>query len=197
MSGSYLTNPIIFLIQTLFGLYILAVLLRFLLQLVRADFYNPISQFLVKATNPPLKLFRRIIPGLGGIDLASLVLAWLLKGIEILLIVLVSGSAVNLLLPLLWAIPELIELVINIFFFGILIQVILSWVSPGNYNPATALLYSLTAPVMRPAQKLLPPMGGLDLSPMLVMIALILLKMLLLPPLRALVNSPFSSTGFL
>ncbi len=197
MSGSYLTNPIIFLIQTLFGLYILAVLLRFLLQLVRADFYNPISQFLVKATNPPLKVLRRIIPGLGGIDLASLVLAWLLKSIEILLIILVSGSAVNLLAPLLWAIPELVELVINIYFFGILIQVILSWVSPGSYNPAVALLYSLTAPIMRPAQKILPPMGGLDLSPMLVLIGLVLLKMLLLPPLRAITASPFATHALL
>ncbi|MEJ2455517.1 MAG: YggT family protein [Candidatus Thiodiazotropha sp.] len=197
MSGSYLTNPIIFLIQTLFGLYILAVLLRFLLQLVRADFYNPISQFLVKATNPPLKVLRRIIPGLGGIDLASLVLAWLLKSIEILLIILVSGSAVNLLAPLLWAIPELIELVINIYFFGILIQVILSWVSPGSYNPAVALLYSLTAPIMRPAQRILPPMGGLDLSPMLVLIGLVLLKMLLLPPLRAITASPFATHALL
>lgn len=197
MSGSYLTNPIIFLIQTLFGLYILAVMLRFLLQLVRADFYNPISQFLVKITNPPLKLFRRIIPGLGGIDLASLVLAWVLKTIELLLILAVSGASVNLVAPLLWAIPELVELVINIFFFGLLIQVILSWVSPGNYNPAVGLLYSLTGPIMRPAQKILPPMGGLDLSPMLVMIGLILLKMLLMPPLLTLVGSPFKSTGIL
>ncbi|MCU7797347.1 MAG: YggT family protein, partial [Candidatus Thiodiazotropha sp. (ex Myrtea spinifera)] len=84
MSGSYLANPMIFLVQTLFGLYILAVLLRFLLQLVHADFFNPISQFLVKATNPPLKILRRFIPGLGGIDLASVILAWLLKAIELL-----------------------------------------------------------------------------------------------------------------
>jgi YggT family protein len=197
MSSSYLTNPIIFLIQTLFGLYILAVLLRFILQWVRADFYNPISQFLVKATNPPLKLMRRIIPGLGGIDLASLVFAWLLKSIEILLIILLSGSTVNLVAPLIWAIPELVELVINIFLFAILIQVILSWVSPGSYNPASALLYSLTAPVLRPAQRILPPMGGLDLSPMLVMIGLILLKMLLLPPLLAVTGSPFAATSWL
>jgi YggT family protein len=197
MSSSYLTNPIIFLIQTLFELYILAVLLRFFLQWVRADFYNPISQFLVKATNPPLKLIRRIIPGFGGVDFASLVLAWLLKSIEILLIILISGSSVNLIAPLIWAIPELIELVINIFLFAILIQVILSWVSPGGYNPAGALLYSLTAPILRPAQRILPPMGGLDLSPMLVMIALILLKMLLLPPLHAVTHSPFAASPLL
>ncbi len=197
MSGGYLANPIIFLIQTLFGLYILAVLLRFLLQVVRADFYNPISQFLVKATNPPLKVMRRIIPGLGGIDLSSLILAWLLKSIEILLILLVGGGAVNLLGPLLWAIPLLVEQVINIYLFGILIQVILSWVSPGNYNPAVGLLYSLTSPLLRPAQKLLPPMGGLDLSPMLVMIGLVLLKMLLLPPLFGLTGTPSAITSLL
>jgi YggT family protein len=191
MSDTYLTNPLIFLVQTLFGLYILAVLLRFLLQLARADFYNPISQFLVKATNPPLKLLRRIIPGLGGIDLSSIVLAWLLKAVELGLVITISGKAFNLIAPLLWSIPELVELFINIFLFAILIQVILSWVNPGSYNPAIGLLNSLTAPVLRPAQKLLPPMGGLDLSPMLVMIGLVLLKMLLLPPLRMITASPF------
>lgn len=191
MGSNYLTDPVVFLIQTLFGLYILAVMLRFLLQLVRADFYNPISQFLVKATNPPLKLFRRIIPGFGGIDLSSVVLAWLLKAVEIILIIAIAGTSVNLIAPFVWAIPELIELLFNIYLFGILIQVILSWVNPGSYNPATALLYSLTGPLMRPAQKILPPMGGIDLSPMLVMIGLILMKMLLLPPLRHLTGSPF------
>ncbi|MCU7881218.1 MAG: YggT family protein [Candidatus Thiodiazotropha sp. (ex Lucinoma aequizonata)] len=191
MDSNYLTNPLVFLIQTLFGLYILAVLLRLLLQFARADFYNPISQFLLKVTNPPLKILRRIIPGIGRIDLSSIILAWLLKAIEILLILVISGSAVNLLSPIVWALPELVELMINIYLFAILIQVILSWVSPGSYNPAPALLYSITGPVMRPVQKLLPPTGGIDFSPMLVMIGLALLKMLLLPPLRGLTGSPF------
>jgi YggT family protein len=191
MDSSYLTNPLVFLVQTLFDLYILAVLLRFLLQLVRADFYNPISQFLVKVTNPPLKMLRRFIPGFGGIDFSSLILAWGLKTIELLLVVMIMGNPVNLLGPLLWAIPELIELTINIYLFGILIQVILSWVNPGAYNPATNLLYSLTGPLMRPARDLLPPIGGIDLSPMLVMIGLVLLKMLLIPPLSQITSSPF------
>jgi len=191
MSSSYLTNPLVFLIQTLFGVYILAVLLRFLLQTVRADFYNPISQFLVKATNPPLKILRRFIPGFGGIDIASLVLVWALQALELLLVLTITSGTVSLIGPLLWAIPNLVELVINIYLFAILIQVILSWVSPGNYNPASALIYSLTAPILRPAQRLLPPMGGLDLSPMLVMIGLVLLKMLLMPPLNALTANPF------
>ncbi len=189
MGSSYLTNPMVFLVQTLFGLYILAVLLRFLLQVVRADFYNPISQFLVKVTNPPLKLLRRVIPGFAGIDLSSLTLAWALKAVELFLVIKLTGKSASLLAPLLLAIPELVELTLNIFLFAVLIQVILSWVSPGNYNPAVSLLHSLTGPVMRPAQKLLPPVGGIDLSPMLVMIGLVLLKMLLIPPLQQIAAS--------
>ena len=192
MGSNYLTNPAVFLIQTLFGLYILAVLLRFLLQLVRADFYNPISQFLVKVTAPPLKILRRIIPGFGGVDLASLLLIWGLKYIELLLIIIVTGMTANVFAPLLWAIPELVELLFNIYLFGVLIQVILSWINPGAHNPVSALLYSLTEPVMRPARNILPPVSGLDLSPMLVMIGLVLLKMLLLPPLRVITGSPFT-----
>ncbi|MBL3588175.1 MAG: YggT family protein [gamma proteobacterium endosymbiont of Lamellibrachia anaximandri] len=191
MDGNYLANPAIFLIQTLFGLYILAVMLRLILQLVKADFYNPVSQFLVRATNPPLKLLRRFIPGFGGIDISSIVLVWALKSAELGLVILLSGASVNALGPFLWAIPELVELLINIFLFAILIQVILSWINPGAYNPASTLLHSLTDPVMRPARRILPPISGLDLSPMLVMIGLVLLKMLLLPPLRVITGSPF------
>ena len=87
--------------------------------------------------------------------------------------------------------PELVALLINLFLFAILIQVILSWVSPGGYNPVTGLIHSLTDPLLRPARRLIPPISGLDLSPMLVMVLLILLKMLLLPPLQILTGSPF------
>jgi YggT family protein len=191
MDDAYLTNPATFLIQTLFGLYILVVLLRFLLQLTRADFYNPVSQFVVKVTAPALRPLRRVIPGVAGIDLSSLVLAWLLKTVELALVLLVAGAGANLLGALLWAIPELVQLLINIFLFAILIQVILSWINPGTYSPVTSLLYSLTEPLLRPARNALPPISGLDLSPMLVMIGLVLLKMLLLPPLKALTGSPF------
>jgi YggT family protein len=190
MDGSYLTNPAVFLIQTLFGLYVLVVMLRFLLQLTRADFYNPISQFVVKVTSPVLRPLRQIIPGVAGIDLASLVLAWLLKSVELMLVLMVLGLG-GALSALLWAIPELVDLVINILLVAIVIQVILSWISPGGYNPAGQLLYALTEPLLRPARSLLPPISGLDLSPMLVMIGLVLLKMLLLPPLKLVTGSPF------
>jgi YggT family protein len=191
MDGAYLTNPAIFLIQTLFGLYILIVLLRFLLQWVRADFYNPISQLIVKATAPALRPLRRLIPGLAGLDVAALVLAWVLQAVELTLLLWVMGAGVSLLGALLWAIPELLELMINILLFSIFIAVILSWIGPGGYNPAASLVYSLSEPVLRPARRLLPPVSGLDLSPMVAMIALVLIKMLLLPPLKVLTGSPF------
>ena len=190
MGGSYLTNPLVFLVQTLFGLYILVVMLRFLLQWVRADFYNPISQFLVKATNPPLRPLRRVIPGFRGIDFASVVLMWGLKTIELVLVALFTSGSITLILPLLLAIPELISLLLNVFLFAILIQVIISWINPGSYNPASSLLYSLTEPVLRPIRRRLPAADGLDFSPLVAMIILVLLKMLLLPPLQMLSQSP-------
>ena len=190
MDSSYLTNPLVFLVQTLFGLYILVVMLRFLLQWVRADFYNPISQFLVKATNPPLRPLRRVIPGFRGIDFASVVLMWGLKTIELMLVTLFTSGSITLLLPLLLAIPELVSLLLNVFLFAILIQVIISWINPGSYNPATTLLYSLTEPVLRPIRRRLPAADGLDFSPLVAMIVLVLLKKLLLPVLQVLSQSP-------
>ena len=191
MSGSYLADPLVFLIRTLFGLYIAVVLIRFVLQWARADFYNPISQFVVRVTAPVLRPLRQIIPGYGGMDLASLVLAWALKAVELALIAGLLGHGGPLLGALAWAVPALLELVIDLFLFAILIRVVLSWVNPDPYNPAVALLDRLTDPVLSPAQRLLPPIGGIDLSPMLVMVGLVLLQMLLVPPLKALTGSPF------
>jgi YggT family protein len=191
MSSSYLTNPVVFLIQTLFGLYIALVAIRFLLQWARADFYNPISQFVVKLTSPVLRPLRQVIPGYAGMDLAALFLAWLLKSIELGLLVVVLGLNASLFGALGWAVPAVIELFLNIFLFAILIRVILSWVNPDPYNPAVALLTRITDPIMRPAQRLIKPIGGIDLSPMAVIIGLVLLEMLLIPPLKWLVGSPF------
>ncbi|MBK1724384.1 YggT family protein [Thiocystis violacea] len=191
MTDSYLLNPVVFLIQTLFGLYIGVVAIRFLLQGVRADFYNPISQFVVKVTSPVLRPLRRVIPGYGGMDLAALVLAWLLSALELAILVLLMGVDRSPFGALGWAIPSLVELFINIFLFAVLIRVVLSWVSPDPYNPAVALVSRITDPLMRPAQRLIRPIGGIDLSPMLVMIGLVLLNMLLIPPLKWLVASPF------
>ncbi|MGD8515063.1 MAG: YggT family protein [Granulosicoccaceae bacterium] len=187
MGSSYLLNPLVFLIDTLFGLYILIVMLRFLLQCTRADFYNPISQFLVKATNAPLRPLRRLIPGWGGIDIASLVLVFGLQLIALTLLLLLSGATPTLaLLPglLMATLTKLVSLLLYVYVFSIFILVILSWVSHGGYNPVAPLLHSITAPLMRPAQRMIPPIGGIDLSPMVVLIALYVLRMLIIPPLQ-------------
>lgn len=189
MDGNYLIRPLVFLIQVGFGLYTLAVLLRFLLQAVRADFHNPVSQFVVRITAPLLKPLRRVVPAVRGYDLASLVLAWLLKALELSIIGALIGAAA---FPatLVWAVPALVSLVINIFLFAILIVVILSWINPQGYNPAMVILHRLTAPLLEPARRLIPPIGGIDLSPMLVMVGLYLLEMLVVPPLMQATGAP-------
>jgi YggT family protein len=188
MGGGYLTQPAVFLVQVLFGLYATLVVLRFLLQLTRADFYNPLSQFIVKATRPLLNPLRRVIPGVSGMDLASLVLAWLVITIEQLAILGLAGAGFQPAAAALLAIPEMISLIINIFLFAILIQVIMSWVNPGGYNPVIKLIHGLTEPLLAPVRRRMPDMGGLDLSPMIVMIGLVVLEMLLVPPIKDLIS---------
>ena len=188
MGGGYLTQPAIFLVQVLFGLYATLVVLRFLLQLTRADFYNPLSQFIVRATKPVLNPLRRVIPGVSGMDIAALVLAWLVISLEQLAILGLAGTGLQPAAAALLAIPELISLIINIFLFAILIGVIISWINPGSYNPAIGLIHSLTEPLLGPVRRRMPNMGGLDLSPMVVMLGLVVLEMLLIPPIKDLIG---------
>jgi YggT family protein len=188
MGGGYLTQPAVFLVQVLFGLYATLVVLRFLLQLTRADFYNPLSQFIVRATKPVLNPLRRLIPGVSGLDIASLVLAWIVITLEQLAILGLAGVGFHPGAAALLAIPELLSLIINIFLFAILIGVIISWINPGSYNPAVSLIHSLTEPLLAPVRRRMPDIGGLDLSPMVVMIGLVVLEMLLIPPLKDLIG---------
>ncbi|MFQ5644041.1 MAG: YggT family protein [Thiogranum sp.] len=183
MGSNYVTNPIEFLINTLIGLYILTVMLRFILATVRADFYNPVSQFLVKVTNPPLLPLRKLIPSIGKVDTSSLVLMLILQMASFGLIALLRGGAISPGALLVLSIAELLGLMLNVFLFAIFIQVIISWVNPGTYNPIVSLLYSITEPVLRPCRRLIPPISGMDLSPLVALIAIQLAKMLLLPPL--------------
>ena len=188
MGEGYLATPAVFLIKVVFGLYATLVVLRFLLQLMRADFYNPVSQVIVKLTKPLLNPLRRVIPGVSGMDVASLVLAWLVLMIEQMAILGVAGTGFQPLAAALLAIPELVTLIINIFLFAILIQVIISWINPGSYNPVLSLIHSLTEPLLAPVRRRMPDMGGIDLSPMVVMIGLVILEMLLIPPIKTLLS---------
>jgi YggT family protein len=184
MGNPYASDAATLLIQTLFGLYILVVLLRFLLQLVRADFYNPISQFIVKATQPPLGPMRRLIPGFGGVDIASLVLMVVLQCVEIWLLLGIHGKSAAAAGILILAVAELLKLTIYLFFFSIIVQVVLSWVNPHARNSITALIFRLNEPVLRPARRLLPPFSGIDLSPLLVLVTLQLALILIVRPIR-------------
>ncbi|MBL1278464.1 MAG: YggT family protein [Ectothiorhodospiraceae bacterium] len=189
MGGSYAGNAGVFLVQTLFGLYIGAVMIRFLLAVVRADFYNPVSQFLVKITNPPLVPLRRIIPSMMGIDMASVLLMLLLQMLELYVIGLISGLSFDPFGLVVLAFAELLSLLFQIYFITILIQVVLSWVSSGGYNPAVALLHSLNEPLLGRARRILPPIQGFDLSPIVVMISIQLMTIIVVAPIRDLGRS--------
>ncbi len=184
MGGSYVGNAATFLIETLFGLYILLVMLRFLLQWARADFYNPVSQFIVKATQPALIPLRKFIPGFGGLDTAALVFMVILKLVELWLVTGLLGMSPQIGGLAMLSVAELLSLLINVFIFSILIQVIISWVNPGMHNPVMGLLHSLTEPLLGPARRVIPPISGLDLSPIIVIIVLQLASMLVVAPIR-------------
>lgn len=155
--------------------YLTIVLLRFLLQLARADFYNPITQFAVKATNPLLRPLRRFIPGWGGIDGAALVLAVIIQAITFFLIlVALNGGipAINPLTLLSWSILNVLDLIVKIYFWSVIAVVVVSWIAPQSNHPAIQLVAQITEPVMRPVRSVMPSLGGLDLSPIIVFLIL-------------------------
>ena len=157
--------------------YITLVILRFILQVSRADFYNPISQFIVKATNPLLIPLRRLIPGFRGIDFASLVLAVIL---QFLLEMLIRSNQFDVvmqnLVPLLGiALMALLQSIIQLYTWALILVVIISWVAPGSYHPGAQLLAQITEPLLRPIRQFMPATGGLDLSPMVLMLLLFII----------------------
>jgi YggT family protein len=183
LTGQYFSNAAAFVIQTIFSLYILAVLLRFLFQLFRAHFNNPVSHFIFTVTNPILRHLRRFIPGYAGIDIASLVLMLALQMLELLLIALLYGAVPAASGLLILAIGKLLEMTIYVFMFAIFARIIISWVNPHLHNPITSLLSSMTDFMLRPARRLIPPIGMLDLSPMIVFLILGLLLRLIVQPI--------------
>ncbi len=188
MDSSYMTDPAIFVIDSLFSLYILAVLLRFLLQWCGADFYNPISQFLVKATHPPLKLLRRFVPSIGKIDTSSLVLVFALQILADFSILLLKGVAISIGALTILSLTQLVSLLINIFIYAVFARAILSWMNPGAFSAASSILYSLTEPVLNLCRRFIPDLGGIDLSPLAALMLLQLAKMVILPPLHQLAS---------
>jgi YggT family protein len=188
MNSSYMTDPVIFLIDTLFSLYILAVLLRFLLQYSKSDFYNPISQFVIKVTHPPLKILRRFVPAVGKIDMSSLVLVIGLQMLADFSILLLKGVNVGIAALIILSITQLISLLINIFIYAIFARALLSWIRPDGFDATSSILISLTDPILNICRKFIPDMGGIDLSPLAALLLLQLAKMVILPPLHGLAS---------
>jgi YggT family protein len=168
-----------FLVETLFGLYLMVVILRLWLQLVRADFYNPFSQFVVKVTQPIVGPLRRVIPAMGKFDTATFVIALIIACLKTFVIVsLVRGLSIDPLSLIIVGVIEVIKEVFNLMFWMLIIRALLSWVSQGQ-NPIEYVIAQLTEPFLRPIRKIIPPIGGLDLSILVAIIALQFVELLL------------------
>lgn len=183
-----------FIIYVTMTFFIIVVALRFLLQQVRADFYNPLSQAIVKITRPFLMPLRRVIPSVLGLDTASLVLMILVQLIVIFVLGLVLGSSALFAFPLRclgWAVLGSLTIISNIFFWAIIISIVSSWIAPHSNHPLLSLVQQLIEPIMRPVRKLLPPLGGvIDVSPILVLMGLKIIDMLLLAGASRLLLDP-------
>ncbi len=178
MNGST-ASAFSYLVGTLINLYVTAVLLRLLLQWVRADFYNPLCQFLVKVTNPVLVPLRRVVPSIGRLDTASVVLMLALEFGGIWVISQIGSIAMNIQQILAYGAIKLVMTLLMTYFFLIIASVVLSWFGQRTHHPLVPLVYQLTEPVLRPFRKIIPPIAGLDLSPLFALIAIRFLIVLL------------------
>lgn len=192
-------NALNFLITTIFDIYILVIAVRFLMQLTRADYHNPLSQFIVKVSNPLLIPLRKFVPGFAGTDIAALVLCVLLIFVKLSVYKTIGfadyigGQGLNLeaanwLQIALLSIVSVIELFFNLFIYALVAQALLSWISTGANNPAFGVLQSITSPVLTPLRRVIPAMGGLDLSALAGIIGLSFLKILVIQSLVQIVT---------
>jgi YggT family protein len=168
-----------FLIDFVFNIYLMVVLLRLWLQFARADFYNPFSQFVVKVTQPIVAPMRRILPSIGRLDTATLVLAVLVAGLKIVTLNLVlGGTGLNILSLVVVSFIIVLKEALSLVMYVLILRAIMSWVSQGN-NPMELVLGQLTEPMLSPIRRRLPDMGGLDLSVMVVIVLLLFIQKLL------------------
>lgn len=177
-----LMAALIFLISTLGVFYISILMLRVLLQLVRADFYNPLSQAIVKLTSPVVIPLRRIFPAVGRMDTATVVLCVVFQALLLALVLLLRGIEISLLPLAVWTVLGLVHRLLDIYTFALFLLVILSWVAPGSRNPVALLVEKLTAPLLRPVRNAVPSLGGLDFSVMIVLLVIYVLARFIIPP---------------
>ena len=189
-----LQNALMFTITTLFNIYISIVLIRFLLQSVRADFYNPLSQFVYKATNPVIMPLRKIIPKFRNIEISVLLVALILQALELAVIFYIRGFSIPM-TPIavgglfLRGAGELLDLIFVIYLFATFVLVILSWIQPRQYNPAVILIAQIVDPIFRRVGRYVPSVGMLDFTPMVVIFILILCRMLVSEPIMTFGNT--------
>jgi len=174
-----MTQALYFIVDTLSQLVLLLFLLRFWLPLLRADFRNPVAQGILRFTSPLILPVRRVVPPMGRIDTATVLVTFVIQYLVLVVLLVIAGQRAGAGVLTLMTLLKLCALSLNLFFFAILIRVILSWVAPHAYNPVTALVGSLSDPVLRPFRRLIPPIGGLDISPILAIVALKALEIFL------------------
>jgi YggT family protein len=181
----------VFLIQTFFGIYFVLIMVRFLMQVSRADYYNPICQGIIKVTDPAIRPFRKLLPTVRGVDFATLTVGFLVELIAIVLIMLVMGGAPFLPIYIGWVLVGMLSIIFDVYFFALLIMVISSWIAPYSTHPVMTLVHQLTEPICTPARKLLPPMGGIDFSIILVFVVITLIdNYLVIHPLARMLGMP-------
>lgn len=182
MTNGYLANPLIFVIETLFFLYMVVVALRLVMQWANWEYHNPLVQFIIKATQVPVKFLRQFLPAIGRWDTATIILLVAVTLVKILIVGLIAGALPDGLMWLRVLAAEIFSLFIGIYTVSIIVEVILSWVTPaGSYNPVAPLVYRMNAPLLRPVRNTIPPLGGIDLSPLFVLLGLQVLSMLVMP----------------
>ena len=167
-----MAQALYFIIKTLAQLYILLLLLRFWLPLLRADFRNPVAQGILRFTSPLVVPVRRFLPAIGRLDTATVLVTYLVQLVTVLVLLAILGRSHAAAPVAVVAALELAILSLNLFFFVIIIRIVLSWVAPHNYNPITALLTTLSEPVLRPFRRVVPTIGGLDISPVFALVLL-------------------------
>jgi YggT family protein len=181
---SYLANAATILIEIAFGLATLLFLLRLLLQLFRANFYNPICQFFYQATNPVLMPLRRLLPPLRGLDLGALLIAYLLQVVKLWLLAAMVGAAMTVPGSLVLAVASLLGFLLTVYFWLLLLRIVVSLINPQSQHPALPLLGQLTEPLLRPIRRRLPALGPFDLSPLVLFLAIVLARVLIVAPIQ-------------
>lgn len=179
----YIQNATLFLASSLIGFAIYVVLIRFWMQWLRADFRNEIGAFIIRATNPIVIPLRKVLPPIAKIDTATIVVAYIIAVIKIVVIMQILGQQTQLFLYFLWGFGVLLRSTIYLFLAAIFISIIASWFARGSHHPILNVVGSISEPILAPARRLIPPIAGIDFSPIIVILLLNVCLRLLVDPI--------------